>query len=145
MRALAWLSRALAWLFGAALNADGSTLTEIGGEGGTVESITLRMGQGDRSFRVVPNKGDTTVEAVGTNVGGSATGDGFVGLGPYVSEPGNPLAFTLSPLSPTSVPSQLNWTFDSATEPGETQTVSGSIQVTVLPENADGATVEPIL
>lgn len=147
VRALAWLVRAFTWLFGAALNADGATLTAIEGEGENVESITLRMGQGIRSFRIVPNRGDLTVEDVSTTIGGGASGDAYVGLGPYVSEPGNPLAFTLTPLAPTpaGVPSVLGWQFDSATEPGETQTVAGSISVTVLPENADGATVEPIV
>lgn len=148
MRFLSLFIRFIRRLFGAApSNADVSALTEIGGTGEPNMTITLRMGQAPRSFRVVPNKGDNTVEDVTSNVSGGAEGDAYVGKGAYVSEPGNPLAFTLAALAPTSVgaPSILNWSFDSATEAGETQTVTGSAEIIVLPENADGSELQEIV
>ena len=140
-----FLVRLFRWLFGVAQNADGSALTEIGGTGEDMDNVTLHMGQA-KSYRIVPNKNDVTVEDVTKNIGGSATSDGFVGLSDYVSEPGNPLALTLTPEAPTApgVPSILNWSFDSDTE-GGVQTVVGSAAVTVLPENADDSSLQEIV
>lgn len=146
MRAL--IRRIWQWLIGAAPNADGSFLAEIGdARSQLMTEIALMMGAAPRSFRIVPNKGDVTVEDVAKSIGGSAVSDGFVGLSPYASEPGNPLAFTLTPEAPTppGVPSILAYTFDSATEPGVTQPVVGSVAVTVLPENATDAEVVEIV
>ncbi len=144
---MCYLKRFFRWLFGAApSNADVSALVEIEGIGEqTMASITLRMGQPARAFRIVPNKGDNTVESVSSNIGGGADGDAFVGKSAYASEPGNPLTLTLTPLAVTETPSVLNWSFDSATEPGETQTVTGSALITVLPENADDSDIEEIV
>ena len=117
-----------------------------------METITLRVGQNPRSFRVVPNKGDVTVEDVTRSISGGVDGDGFVGLSQYVSEPGNPLAVTLPVIAPhpagtthATTPTHLVGSFDSATEPGEVQTVPFDVAILVLPENADAATIEEIV
>ena len=143
-----YLIRLIHWLFGVAPNADGTSLVEIVG---TLEipmaDVTLRMGEVPRSFRIKPNKNDETVEDISRSIGGGVDGDAYVGLAQYASEPSNLLAVTLTPLFPTpaGTPSHLVGQFDSNTEPGQTQVVPFDYTIEVLPENADGSTLEEIL
>lgn len=141
-----WLRRFWRWLIGAAPNADAATLSEIGAaRDEDMTEITLMMGAAPRSFRIVPNKGDVTVENVSVAIA-PGWGGPHATLSPYAAEPDNPLAFTLTPtLATDGNPDTLSYSFDSATEPGAVQTVSGSVPITVLPENATEAEVVEIV
>ena len=148
-----FLLRFLRWLFGVAQNADGATLTEIKGTGDDdMTEITLRVGAAPRSFYIKPNKNDSSVEDIVRSISGGVTGDQFVSCSQFSGDPSNLLKVTLSALEAhpagtthATSPSSLTGTFDSATEPGETQTVSFNFKILCLPENADAAELEEII
>jgi hypothetical protein len=123
----------------------------VGGLPMEVNAVTVRVGADPQFLQVIPRKADgsvdPSVENVVVTVDGGVGGNGFVEVVPF-GDGSDPLKFGVKAIAtdPGDVPhtSGLSVTFDSATEEGETQTVTKSITVTSIAENATTATIETI-